>query len=86
MDLKRKKSATIRFFDMIPQNWNLNFSFLIMLLFLDIPNFLLLCTKPPSPVQTARVNFLKISSRLEETLMMRLITKEKYVLLFDFLI
>ena len=48
--------------------------------------FLLLCTKPPSPVQTAQGNFLNFSSGLEETLMMRLITKEKYVLRFDFLI
>ena len=48
--------------------------------------FLLLCTKPTSPVQTTWGNFLNFSSGLEETLMMRLITKEKYVLRFDFLI
>ena len=73
------------FFDMISQNLNLNVRFLIML-FIWTFEILLLCTKPPSPVQTERGNFLNFSSGLEETLMMRLITKEKYVLRFDFLI
>ena len=61
---------------MITQNLNLNVRFLIMLFF-GHSKFLLLCTKPASLVQTAWGNFLNFSSGLEETLMMRFITKEK---------
>ena len=72
----------------LPQSLNLNVRFLIYFLFFIFffwySKYLLLCTKPPSSVQTARGNFLNFSSQLEETLMMRLITKEKYVLRFDF--
>ena len=42
--------------------------------------------KAPSSIQATGGNFLNFSSKLDETLMMRLTTKEKYVLQFDFLI
>ena len=85
IDYKRNMFPTIRSFALIPQILNLNVCFLTKLFF-GYSKLFLLCTKPPSSVQTARGNSLNFSSRLEETLMMRLITKEKYVLRFDFLI
>ena len=64
--------------------WILNVRFLIKLFFGYIRHFCYYAWNRPSPVETARGNFLNFSSGLEETLAMRLITKEKYVLRFDF--
>ena len=72
--IKEKYVLLFKFFDMISQSLNLS-------LFATYQ-----ADKAPSPVQTTRGNFLNFSSGLEETLVMRLIAKEKYVLRFDFLI
>ena len=76
MRLIKKEKYVLRFgfFDMISQSVNLS-------LFATYKQ-----TKRPLPSKRHRGNFLNFSSGLEETLMMRLITKEKYVLRFYFLI
>ena len=74
IDHKRKICSTIRFFDMISQSLNLSLFATYKLI------------KRPLPFKRQGGNFLNFSSGLEETIMIRLITKEKYVLRFDFLI
>ena len=70
---------------MITQILNLNVRFLIVLFFWTFKIFVIMHeTTLSRPNGTG--NFLNFSSGLEETLMMRLIAKEKYVLRFDFLI
>ena len=83
--IAKEKYVLIRFFYMITQSLNLNVRFLIMLFFWTFEIFAIMHETTLSR-QTARGNFLNFSSRLEETLLMRLITKEKYVLRFNFLI
>ena len=69
------------FYDLIflydPSKFEFESPFSDFVIFLDIRIFLLLCTKPPSSVQTVRGYFLIFSSGLEETLLMKLITKKK---------
>ena len=74
IDYKRKICSTIRFFNMISQSVNLSLFVIYKLI------------KRPLPSKQQGGNFLNFSLGLEETLMMRLITKEIYVLRFDFLI
>ena len=81
---KKKRNMSYDFiFCMIPQSLIWMSAFWLNY-FVGYSKFLLTCTKPQSSLPKGMGNFLNFSSELEETLMMMLITKEKYVLRFNF--